>query len=394
MTQLPLFSLFKIILDKKSTLRFLIATVVSLSFSVAVILATIGLMDGYGVTLKNALALSNGDIKVRSRDGFYASEFLSQELQENPSVVAFSPQLEVEAFALPRGESKGVMVKGVHPERFEKVTGIKLTSLAQGVAIGSEFAKKYQLALGDSIVLALRSNKKRDLGGAILQKFAIEAIVTHGIYEKDLRFVYVQKKLLEDILGYRPFSSNIGLLKLKEIRLLENSLNQLNQTYGKDFLFEAYWAEHEVLLDAVEIERDTIGVALQLIVLVSVINIIAFMMFLSEIKSQDIFMLRALGLSQKAFQKFWFLMLTLIWVVSSLMGYILVLFIDRVLLKISFLQLPGDIYKLSELNVLLNLGDYLLVYGLSLAWIFSVGSLTMRKIQSKSLLSGLRQEFN
>lgn len=392
MAKLPLLSLFQIILDKKSALRFLIGTIFSLSFSVGVILATIGLMDGYSVTLKKALANSNGDIKLKARNGFFTAEFIQENLKEFSEIKIFTPILQVEAFALAGGESKGVLVKGVEANDFSQTTGINLSQLRDGIAIGKEYASQYDLKIGDTLVLALRSNKAQ--AGAILQEFKIDQIVKHGIYEKDFRFIYYSKEKLVELLGFRPMTSNLGLVKLQPTIDLEFTVSKLSQRFKRDFIFEPYWSEHEVLLDAVEIERDTISIALQLIVLVSVINIIAFMIFISEVKSQDIFMLRALGLSMKSFRKFWFFVMGLIWIVSSLLGIVFMFIVDKVLLRLPFLQLPGDIYKLTELNILLTSKDYGLVLGLSLVWIFAVGYLTMRRIQSKPLLSGLREEFS
>ena len=59
-----------------------------------------------------------------------------------------------------------------------------------------------------------------------------------------------------------------------------------------------------------------------------------------------------------------------------------------------FLKIPGDIYVLSELKVILDPLDYLYVYGISLAWVLIIGFFVMRKLKSGSVLAGLRQEFS
>ena len=397
MTKLPLISLFQIILDKKSALRFLVGTIFSLAFSIAVILSTIGLMDGYSVSLKRALAQSNGDLKLKARDGFYSLDGIEDKLNKDKSVEISSHILQIEAFALANRQSKGVLVKGIEPKSFHQVTGLdvplKRSSLEnEGVIVGVQFAKKFNLKVGDSVVLAFNSKKARELGSASLVQFEIQGILRHGIFEKDMRFMYMQREKLQKILDLRDFTVNEGLIKVADGASLEETQKILQKKYDKDFFVSTYWAEHEVLLDAVEIERDTISIALQLIVLVSVINIIAFMVFISEIKSQDI--LRALGLSLKSFKKFWYCMLSCIWIVSCAFSILLILILDKGILQMPIFQLPGDIYKLSQLNILLKVDDYLLVFGLSLVWVFTVGFITIKRMSSKSLLSGLREEFS
>lgn len=399
MTKLPLISLFQIILDKKSALRFLIGTIFSLAFSIAVILSTIGLMDGYSVSLKRALAQSNGDLKLKARNGFYSLEGIEDKLNQDKTVEISSHILQIEAFALANKQSKGVLVKGIEPKSFRQVTGLnvplrKNSNDMEGVIVGVQFAKKFDLKIGDNVVLAFNSKKARELGSASLVQFEIQGILRHGIFEKDMRFMYMHREKLQKILDLRNFTVNEGLIKVVDGLSLEETQRSLQKKYDRDFFVSTYWAEHEVLLDAVEIERDTISIALQLIVLVSVINIIAFMVFISEIKSQDIFMLRALGLSLKSFKKFWYCMLSCIWIVSCVFSVLLIFILDKGILQMSIFQLPGDIYKLSQLNILLKIDDYLLVFGLSLIWVFTVGFITIKRMSSKSLLSGLREEFS
>ncbi|MAZ47687.1 MAG: hypothetical protein CME65_03945 [Halobacteriovoraceae bacterium] len=394
MTKLPLGSLFRIILDKKSALRFLLGTIFSLSFSVAVILSTVGLMNGYSLKLKSALSTSNGDIIMKARSGFYSMDEIDNKLSNESEIKSTTHILKIEAFALANGKSKGVLVKGVEPKGFAQVSGLELSDLDQGVFIGKEFAREFQMKKGDSIVLAFNSKKAREMGSAILKEFTVAGIVEHGIFEKDMRFMYLNRDTLQQTLDLRSFTANEGLIKLKNSNSLEMVENRISVTYGDDYIFNTYWAEHQVLLDAVEIERNTISLALQLIVLVAVINVIAFKMYISEIKARDIFMLRALGLSMMNFTRFWYCMLALIWLVSVVLAFGQVLILDNLILKLPIFQLPGDIYKLSQLNILLKIDDYLMVYGLSLVWVLIVGFFTIKKIGGKSLLSGLREEFS
>jgi hypothetical protein len=59
----------------------------------------------------------------------------------------------------------------------------------------------------------------------------------------------------------------------------------------------------------------------------------------------------------------------------------------------SWLQVPGDVYVLTKLQVLLQFSDYLFVFGCALLWMVILGGFAINKMQRTSLLSGLRQEF-
>jgi len=395
MSKLPLGSVFKIVLETKTSKRFLLGTILSFSFSMAVILCTIGLMDGFELTLKKTLASANGDIKLTSRKGFFiADDSLKSQMEQVEGISHFSAVLQIESFAITSEGSKGILIKGVHPKQFKQITGLKFETLEKGIVIGREFSKKYNLKKGDTLLLALASSKSKNQGSAILEEFIIEDVVHHGIYEKDMRFIYMDKRELETLLNYKNDVTNLAVIKINHFEDINLMIDKLKSTSAEHFKFEPFWSEFEVLLDAVQIEKRSISMVLQLIVIVAIINIVAFIIFISEIKAQDFFMLRALGLSVKHLQKFWFVMLFSIWGLSAFLCIGFKELFAYILGNIPFLKIPGDIYVLSELKVILDPVDYLYVYGISLVWILVIGFFVMRKLKSGSVLAGLRQEFS
>ena len=69
-------SIFKIISEGRAATRFLVAALLSFSFSISVILSTIGLMDGFEISLRNSLKGSSGDFQVTSTKGYFLLENL------------------------------------------------------------------------------------------------------------------------------------------------------------------------------------------------------------------------------------------------------------------------------------------------------------------------------
>lgn len=394
MARLPVLSLFKIIFESRTSYKFLVGTIGSFAFSMAVILCTIGLMDGFEFTLKKALSQSNGDIKFIARDGF----FLEEDSLKNKLNTEFSQSiaflLQIEAFALTGEEGKGVLVKGISKDSFAEISGLDISSLDQGVLIGKQFAETYQVKVGDNIVLALSSSKAKNLGSAILKEMRVDGIVHHGIYEKDFRFIYIDKKQLETMMTYREGVSNFGMMKIKSFENLNFAILHYKEILGDDFSFSPFWSEFEVLIEAVEYEKVSISVVLQLIVIVSILNVIAFLIYISETKAQAFFMLRTLGLNFASLQRFWISTLVGIWGLACLFSLVLVFVFDQVILKLPFLKIPGDIYVLSDLSLLLGKMDYIYVFGVSLIWIILIGFVSLHRMKRKPLISGLRQEFS
>jgi len=394
MSSLPVRSLFGIIFEKRSSVRFLMGAIGSISFSIAVILCTIGLMDGFELTLKKALAFSNGDIKFTSEDGFFRSDTNFNEKFQFDYIQDYTSVLQIESFAIANDHNKGVLLRGVEKDSFSRITGLNIEDLIDGVFIGYQFQKKYNLKVGDSIVIAFSSSKSKNQGSASYETFRIDGIAKHGIFEKDMRFIYIQKNRLEQILGYKKGTSNIGFIKINNFEHLDEVVKKLKFNFGGEYQFSPFWSEFEVLFDAVEDQKLSINIVLQLIVVVAILNVVGLIFFIMETKAQDFSMLRALGLSRKALHKFWFILLFFLWNFSCVIAYGLIYIFANFVLTLPFLKIPGDVYVLSNLEVILDPFDYTFVFGVSLAWIILIGIYTMRKIDSKSLVSGLRQEFS
>jgi len=144
----------------------------------------------------------------------------------------------------------------------------------------------------------------------------------------------------------------------------------------------------------VKVEKFSISLILQLIVVVAVFNIIAFVIYIMEKKAQDFFFLRAVGLSLKSLNQFWLISVLIIWSLSCVGAHLLSLFFNWCLQHLPFLQIPGEIYVLSSLNIKLDSMAYVTVYGLALLWILLAGFIGYLRLKKRPIMQGLRQEFS
>lgn len=381
-------SIFKIISEGRAATSFLVAALLSFSFSIAVILSTIGLMDGFENSLRKSLKGSSGDFQITSSKGYFLIEKITDSLEG----YKWSPIMQVESFAVANETNKGVLVKGIETKSFNQVTGLNL-ELEKGVAIGVVLAKELGLKLGDELLLTFASDKMRDQAGAILKKYTVDSIVRHGIYEKDLRFVYISRSELLDTFKYKDGAVNKLLLSKNEGQDFEFAFSKLEQVVSHPYKLEPYWAEYKTLLKAVEVEKASISLILQIIVVVAIFNVIAFIIYIMEKKSQEFFLLRAFGASISTISRFWKVLLFFVWFASSVIAVGMTWIFNLIIGKLPVFQLPGDIYVLSKLEIQLGLEDYLLVFSLAFLWIFLIGTVTMWRMKKKTVLSGLRQEF-
>jgi ABC-type lipoprotein release transport system permease subunit len=394
------FSILKIVLQGRSAGKILLATVFSFTFSIAVILCTFGLMDGFDHLLKSGLRHSSGDLLITSKKGFFQVTDPLSDILKSVAPLAIAPVIQTEAFALHQGISKGVLVRGIEPANFSEATGLKVNLPNGGLVIGEELARALKVGPGDEIALTFGRGNESSQSLPTVRLFKISGLIKHGIYQKDMRLVYLPRQDMADLLDLRDYINLLILTTqdpakpLDSLERVRKDQQKLRSQLSQEYFVRPFWSEYSFLIEAVKVEKLSISLILQLIVVVAVFNIIAFVIYIMEKKAQDFFFLRAIGLSLKKLMRFWFISIFIVWAIACAGAHILSIVFNWALANLSFLQIPGEIYVLSSLQIRLDSTAYITVYLVSLAWVLIAGIFGYWRLKRRPIVQGLRQEFN
>lgn len=395
--------LFKVLFLNKASLKFASGVCLGISFSIAVILSTIGLMDGFSEILETNLKKSTGDIHFISRRGFFQLEDSVESVLIKLNIKTYSPLIQSEAFVVKGNTSRGIAIKGISPDSYKNVTGLNVDNekIKQGVYLGKELAKSLNVKVDDFIVLTLAKGNSALSELPLLKRFKVVGVIDHGIYQKDMRFAYMELSELQSLIKADNHINMVvlNIEKPQEHRMfgikesIKQKLFDLEETLGSSFRFRPYWYDFSHLLEAVEHEKLTISLILQVIVIVSVFNALAFIIFLNEKRSKDIFLFQALGLSKKKLLGLWVSLLTLFWVISCLISLVWLRIFDYALANWSVFKLPGHVYQLEQLALEIKTEDYILVFSVAVVWMLLISFIGLWRIARQPLLAGLRKEF-
>ncbi len=388
----------KTLVFDRSNFKFAIGVWLGLSFSMAVILSTIGIMDGFTTSMRSGLQSSSGDLYFYSRSGFFDLNKEEKEDILSMGLTGLTGYIESQAFLVFEGSSKGISVKGIEPSEFKELSGFDIPTKRGNIVVGSELAEQLSLKVGDEVVVVLAKGNEGMDGLPSLNRFEVSGVIKHGIYEKDLRFVYMDREQLASILGVdgkvNVYAVNLIDHNQKDItKVIENYRFELEDKLGIDFRVKPYWYDYGSLLEAVEIQKLTIGLVLQVIVVVSIFNVLSFITFLDDRRSQQIFLFQALGMGPRDIRRAWYSIITLLWLLSCAFSQVFVEIFDFALANLSFLQLPGSVYNLERIELSISASDYVLVFISTLFWMFLILSFALYRMSRKSILSGLREEF-
>lgn len=393
--------LLSIFLKDRGSLKFALGVLFGLSFSISVILSTIGIMDGFEIVLKKGLKKSFGDLTLTSSKGFFSYRKNLASSFQSLGISSYSPHVLTEGFLVFSQMSQGVQIKGIDLDTFVKVTKLQLAIRQSEVAIGKELAKSFKIKIGDRVVLALATGNKSLSGRPLLKGFKVGQIISHGLHEKDKRLIYLRKEELDHLLGLK------GRVNMVSANLppsfIENTFHERNilkfidkaqKILDQQFFLRPYWEEFQPLLEAVKHEKFIITLILQLVVIISIFNVVAFIFFVNEKKSKEIFLFRAMGMNKKNLKKVWFTVVFLFWFVSCFFSIFLLRVFEWCLQTLPLFKLPGDIYNFERLKIMVDLGDYVIVFFASLFWFLLFSWFTIVRMGKKSILEGLRKEFS
>ncbi|MBY0413341.1 MAG: hypothetical protein K2Q18_04220, partial [Bdellovibrionales bacterium] len=310
-----------------------------------------------------------------------------------------SALVQTESFLIFNDESRGVQVKAIDAG-YGGIVGMPLNLPEHGVAIGSEIAKINHIGIGDEIVLAFGKGGTEFKNMPALRRFKVAQIITHGVYQKDARLIYARLDEVQAMqgLGQRinTIAFNIEKTKISssnDLKNIENKLADLRMRFEPDFYFKPYWREFSAIIEAAQTEKVMISLILQVIVVVAIFNVLAFIYFINEKKSKELFLFKALGLSRKSMNNLWMKLVMGIWLASCLLSVVFVQIFKFLLLKISLFKLPAEVYLMPRIELFISWQDYALVFTLALVWMLLITYYLLRKLKNKSLLEGLRQEF-
>jgi len=380
----------------KSSVRFVIGIVLGLAFSMTTILGTIGIMDAFDFTLRSALKDSSGDIMIQSRYGFFHFDKHIEKKLENESINNYAKVIKSQGFVINEGNSKGVIILGVDINSYNQVTGQKLKITKDELALGFELSKRMEVQVGDYLVLGLASGNSEMKDLPQLKRIKVGQIIKHTIFQKDARMLYVDNEVLAEMMKLGKDKYNgivVGVRASQGEDLINEITHTLRNDFGYDFAVRPYWQEFGAFLKAIKAEKIMIGLILQLIVVISVINVLAFIIFLNEKRSREIFLFKALGMGQRKFASVWLCMVTMLWAAACLVALLMVFLLKHFLNHFTYFEKLSEIYNLGSLSLLLGYGDYSLVFLSALIWVLLIAWWGLFRMKRKSLLEGLRKEF-
>ncbi|MEO3430051.1 lipoprotein-releasing ABC transporter permease subunit [Pelagibius sp. CAU 1746] len=355
---------------------------------VAVLIIVMAVMNGFRQELLSRILGVNGHLTVFSNGpAIQDFEDLDRRLMAVDGVVSVTPQVQGQVMVTVEGSATGALVRGMSPEDVaarpilaDNIAAGSLDDYGKddGILIGQRLAQSLGVWVGDRITLVSPSGNTTVIGTVPrLKSYRIAALFDVGMYEYDNGFIYMPLEAAQ--LFYRlPKAVNAIEVFVDDPDHTRATLNAMQAALGPNYRTVDWQRSNAAFFGAIQTERNVMFLILSLIIVVAAFNVLSGQTMLVKDKGRDIAILRTMGATRGMVMRIFFLSGASIGVVGTAFGFVLgFLFADNIQTIREFLQnltgiglFPAEIYFLSRLPAVVDVGEVVLIVGLALALSF------------------------
>lgn len=296
----------------------------------------------------------------------------------HPQVAAASPYIMGKGGIEHEGVQEGVMIFGIDYTLEKEVTDIE-TSIKDGVfnldsaeshrkrvlpgiLIGLGMADKLGVRSGNEVVLMSLAPVEGELDPVPkMTRFVVRGVFETGMYEYDLNLVYISIPAAQNLF----LCDGIEGIQIKTTDLFkagEIARSVKDMLGGYPYKSVDWLSQNRSLFEWMKLEKLIIFVVISLIIVVAAFNIVSSLIMMILEKRREIGLLMSMGSSSKSVMKIFVFNGIIIGLVGSTAGTILGVLLCMIQHHYGIIPLPGDIYFINTLPVLLNWTDVIVIY--------------------------------
>ena len=350
-------------------------SLLGIALGVAALIVILSVMNGFEGELRTRLlSMSAHGYVTGSRQITEDWRSLVDDVVAEPGIAAAAPFVEMEGMIQSGRALEAVLVHGVDPDLEQQLSGT-LTNMLEGnldvlqpgersIILGRLLALDLGVRIGDGVVLLI----PRPVGDGTLEP-ALERFVLRGVFEAGLQdhdglLALVNAREAATIMG---LGDEMSAVRFRAWDVMQAPLlaRSIVERLGEDVVSSDWTVENASYFRAIRIEKMMMSLILSLIIGVAAFNIVASLVMVVTDKTNDIAVLRTLGMKSAGVVRVFFVQGAVIgWVgvfIGVLLGVVLALnvpvivpFLEQAL---GFQIMPGDVYYVTRIPSELETAD-------------------------------------
>ena len=390
------------------------------ALGVMALIVVIAVMSGFGKDLRDKILGTNSHIVVTNitRSGMDNSEFVLKKIMEVKGVKAAAPFILNQVMLTFGGNSLGVVVRGVDPNREAMVSDLeknmirgdigvlkKNKNVAAGpyrekIILGKELAHKLGVEMDDTVSMVAPASHLTPMG--LIPKiklFKVAGLFESGMFEYDSSLAFISIQSAQKFFSMKEKVSGIEI-RVDDIDHADKIAESLQESLGFPYYARDWMRMNKNLFSALRLEKIVMFIILILIILVAAFNIVSTLFMVVMEKTKEIAILKSMGASRASIMKIFSFQGLIIGVIGTLIGCIggfavvpnlndIVGFIENLSGITAF---PSDVYYLDKLPSEIQYLDSFLIVVFSIAICFLASLYPAWRASRMDPVDGLRYE--
>lgn len=359
-------------------------SVAGVTVGVMALIVVIAVMAGFEEDLKSRiLGVESHIVLMRHGGGFSNYREVLKYLKTVNSVEAATPFIYTQIMLRSSAGVSGAVLRGIDPGSagqvikntesgqptadFHELDGFAAEDeLTSGIILGKELAGNLGVEKGDMIYVISPRGVLSPVGHLpAMKRFQVAGLFKSGMYEYDGSLAYVTLEDARKILRMPDTVTGIEI-RVTDIYKARHIGTQIAEELNRKYAEGSYWARdwmqmNKNLFSALRLEKTVMFIILALIVLVAAFNIASSLIMMVMEKTRDIAILKAMGATDRSIGKIFVFKGMAIGTSGTVLGCALGFFLCALLKRYEFVKLPGDVYYITTLPVLLNGQDVAII---------------------------------
>ena len=350
-------------------------SLLGIALGVAALIVILSVMNGFEGELRSRLlSMSAHGYVTGPQHSTENWRGLVDDVVAEPGIAAAAPFVEMEGMIQSGRALEAVLVHGVDPDLEQQLSGALINMLEgnlevlqpgeRSIILGRLLALDLGVRIGDGVVLLI----PRAVGDGTLEP-ALERFVLRGVFEVGLQdhdglLALVNAREAAAIMGLGDEMSAVRF-RAQDVMQAPLLAQSIGERLGEDVVTSDWTVENASYFRAIRIEKMMMSLILSLIIGVAAFNIVASLVMVVTDKTNDIAVLRTLGMRSAGVVRVFFVQGAVIgWAgvfIGVLLGVILALnvpvivpFLEQAL---GFQIMPGDVYYVTRIPSELEAAD-------------------------------------
>jgi len=341
-------------------------SLLGIALGVAALIVILSVMNGFEGELRSRLLSMSAHGFVTGRDGVTSDwRQLVKDVEAEEGVAAAAPVVELEGMIQSGRDLRAVIVHGVDPEYEVRLSGDvfnlvegSLSNLQPGsrsIILGRVLAYDLGARVGDGVVLLIPRPVGDGTMEPVLERFVMSGVFEAGLQDHDSILALVNKRDAAGILGIGDEATAVRF-RAQDVMTAPAIRKKLAQRL--EGVRASDWTlENASYFRAIRLEKMMMSLILSLIIGVAAFNIVASLVMVVTDKTNDIAILRTLGMGPNGVVRVFFVQGAVIgWagvLVGVLLGIVLAINVPVIVPVLEqlfgFQIMPGDVYYVTRI---------------------------------------------